>query len=187
MGTKESGEHPLRLPPADVAVPSRVFTAIQPGEILAAKQTYVAPPPDTVVVLRQYGIPAQDQGQASAALKHDEQAAEVARLTQALQDTMQMHAAEIERLRAQHTVEMQRMVEALWRAQDRARTVSAPLERAIETPPVEPRPVSENQPATLQTGLARFMGWGEVSLPGRACAALGRIGQRWATAVRAWN
>jgi hypothetical protein len=187
MGGEKSAEHLLRLPPADLPVRSLMFVAIQPGDIPAAGQTYAAPSPDTVFAPRQHGIHAQDQGLVHAALKHDEQAAEVARLTQALHDAKQVHAAEIERLRAQHAVEMRRLVEALWQAQDAARAVSAPLERAIEAPPLGPRPTSELQPATLPAGQARFIGCGALSLRGRACAALLRIGRRWATAFQAWS
>jgi hypothetical protein len=187
MGEEKTAEHSLRLPSADVVVPSLVFIAIQPHEIAAAGQTYAAPSPDTVLAPRQHGIHAQDHGQAYAALKHDEQAAEVARLTQALHDAKQVHAAEIERLRAQHAAEMRRLVEALWQAQDAARAVSAPPERAIEAPPLGPRPTSEHQPANSRTGLARFIAWGELSLPARACASIGRIGRRWAMTVRAWS
>jgi hypothetical protein len=187
MGEEKTAERSLRLPSADVVVPSLVFIAIQPHEIAAAGQTYAAPSPDTVLAPRQHGIHAQDHGQAYAALKHDEQAAEVARLTQALHDAKQVHAAEIERLRAQHAAEMRRLVEALWQAQDAARAVSAPPERAIEAPPLGPRPTSELQPATLPAGQARFMGCGALSLRGRACAALLRIGRRWATAFQAWS
>ena len=187
MGRETSAEHPLRHLPADVAAPSLMFTAIQPGEIAAVRQTYAPPPPDTVVVPRRHGIHAEDQGQASAVLKHDAQAAEVVQLTQALHDLKQVHAAEIERLRAQHAADMQRLVEALWQAQDAARAVSAPPERVIETQPLEARPTSQLQPATLPAWQARFVDWGELSLPSRVCAALGRIGGRWAAAFRAWS
>jgi hypothetical protein len=187
MGEEKTAEHSLRLPSADVVVPSLVFIAIQPHEIAAVGQTYAAPSPDTVLAPRQHGIHAQDHGQAYAALKHDEQAAEVARLTQALHDAKQVHAAEIERLRAQHAAEMHRMVEALWQAQDAARAVSAPSEKATEAPTPEPRSSSERQPASLPVEPARFVAWGELSLSGRACASLGRIGRRWATAFRAWR
>ncbi|TDH58190.1 hypothetical protein E2C06_33910 [Dankookia rubra] len=180
MGRETSGDHPLPLPPADQGAPSVVFTATQPGEVAAASETYASPPPDTIVAPRQHGVHAEDQGQASATLNHDAQAAEVARLTQALHGAKQVHAAEIERLRAQHAAEMQRLVEALWQAQDAARAVSALPERATETPNLEP---SELQPARLPAGLARFVDWRELS----ACAALGRIGRRWATAFRAWS
>jgi hypothetical protein len=187
MGGEKSHDHPQRLLPANVAVPSLVFTAIQPDGIPAPEQTYAAPPPDTVLVPRQHRIHAQDQEQAYAALKLDKQAAEVARLTQALHDAKQMHAAEIERLRVQNAAEMQKIVEVLWQAQDAARAISAPHERATETPPLGLRPTSELQPATSPAGQARFMGWGALSLRGRACAALQRIGRRWATAFRAWS
>jgi hypothetical protein len=187
MGGEECNDQPLRLPPADEGAPSLVFTAAQPDEIAAVRQTYAAPSPDTVVAPRQQGIPAQDQGLASAVLKQDAQAAEVVRLTQALHNLKQVHAAEIERLRAQHAAEMQRLVEALWQAQDAARVASAPPERAIETPPLEPGPPAEPQPATAPAGMAQSMGWSELSLPGWVCAALGRIGRRYGAAFRAWN
>jgi hypothetical protein len=187
MAVETSGEHSLRCLPADVAVPSAVFVAVPPGDIAAAGQTYAAPPPDTVVAPRQQGFHAQDQGLASAALKPDEQAAEVARLTQALHGAKQMHAAEMERLRAQHAAEMQRMVEALWQAQDAARAASAPPGQAIETLPLEPRPTAELQPAVLPAVHARFLGCSNLLLCGRACAPLGRIGRRWAAAFRAWS
>jgi hypothetical protein len=187
MAGETSDKHPLRRLPADVAVPSAVFVAVSPGDIAAAGQTYAAPPPDTVVAPRQQGIHAHDQGLAAAVLKHDEQAAEVARLTQSLQDTKQMHAAEIERLRAEHAADLQRMVEALWQARDAARAASAPPEQAIETLPLEPRPTAELQPAALPAVQARFLGWSDLLLCGRACAPLGRIGRRWAAAFRAWS
>ncbi|TDH58088.1 hypothetical protein E2C06_34445 [Dankookia rubra] len=187
MGGEECRDHPLRLSSADEGAPSLVFTAAQSDEIAAVRQTYAAPPPDTVVAPRQQGIDAQDQGKASAVLKQDAQAAEVVRLTQALQDTKQVHALEIERLRAQHAAEMQKLVETLWQAQDTARAASALPVRATETPPLEPRPVAELQPAALPAGQARFMGWGKLSFTGRTCAALERIGRRWATAFRAWS
>ncbi|WP_431270779.1 hypothetical protein [Dankookia sp. P2] len=187
MGGETSAAHPLRLPPADECVPSLVLTAIHADKIEAAGQTHPAPPPDTVVTPRLQGIHAQDQGQGSATLNHDAQAAEMARLTQALHDAKEVHAADIERLRVQHAAEMQRLVEALWQAQDTARAASALPKRAKETPALEARPTSNVQPKALPAWQARFMGWGEVSLFGRACAALKQIGQRWAAAFRAWG
>ena len=149
--------------------------------------THVAPSPDTVLEPRQRRIHAQDQEQAHAALKLDEQTAEVARLTQALHDAKQVHAAEIERLRAQHAFDMQRLVEALWQAQDAARAVSAPPERVTKAPVPESPPSSKHQPTRLRVWLARFVVRHDLSLLGRAWTSLGRIVRRWATVFRAWS
>ena len=164
-----------------------MIAAIRPDGMPIAGPTHVAPSPDTVLEPRQRHIHAQDQEQAHAALKLDEQTAEVARLTQALHDAKQVHAAEIERLRAQHAFDMQRLVEALWQAQDAARAVSAPPERAAKAQVLESPPSSRHQPTRVRVWLARFAVRYDRSLLGRAGTSLGRIVRRWATVFRAWS
>ena len=184
-GENETAGAASHFSPSGAPIPSSVPAADWPDKI--AEQTYAAPSPDTVVSTRQQRIHAEDQGQASATLKDDASAAEVARLIQALHDAKQVHASEIERLRAQHAAEMQRLVEALWVAQDAARAVSALPVPAKEMLPLEARSTSGGQPATLPAWQARFMGWGGLSLAGRTCATFWRTGRRWATAFRAWS
>jgi hypothetical protein len=99
----------------------------------------------------------------------------------------QDHAAEIERLRAHHAAEVQRLVEALWHAQDAARAVSAPSECPAERPALDPQPPSQAQRVRSCTWLGRFVGQGAFSHPVRTGASAARIVRRWALAFCAWR
>ncbi len=158
------------------------------GDGASATQDPVAPSPETVVA-RSWHAPLDGQTQAAAreAMLREEHAEEMARLTQALRDMRQDHAAEIERLRAHHAAEVQRLVEALWYAQDAARAVSAPLVRPAEKPALDPQLPSQAQPARSRSWLRRFMGQGTLSHPVRTGASAARIVRRWAMAFCAWR
>ena len=110
------------------------------------------PPPDTVVVASPgHAFALVEQARASEAALRAEAAAEVARLTRALRDQRKAHAAEIERLRAEHAAGVRRLVEAHWRGRDaariRAECPSGPEGGAAPGPqapsPARPRPTRE--------------------------------------------
>jgi hypothetical protein len=82
------------------------------------------PPPDTVVVVSQRHAASSEgqEGAREAMLRAKRHAAEAARLAEALRDQRWAHAAEVQRLRAEHAAALRRLVEAHWRARDAART-----------------------------------------------------------------
>ncbi len=127
-------------PPTDVAGSALDVALPKPDEAIASEQHVLAPPPDTVVVgAYRDAFRAEERLRAGEVLQYMEHATQVARLTQTLRDIGQVHAAEIERLRAQHASEIRRLVEALWHAQDAARAAATLPERAAVLTPA-PRP-----------------------------------------------
>ena len=90
---------------------------VRPGDGDRFRARVSAPPPDTVVVASPGQAAALvEQARAREAALRAEAAAEVARLTRALRDQKKAHAAEIERLRAEHAAGLRRLVETHWRA-----------------------------------------------------------------------
>jgi acyl-CoA reductase-like NAD-dependent aldehyde dehydrogenase len=115
-----------------------------------------APPPDTVVAADWRRLfAAEEKARAMEAAIRSEHRAEVARLTQALQDARLAHQAEIDRCRAQHATDVRRLVEALWQAQDMARAALDRRDRGEEAKEPSSLPVLRPRPLGVLLALMR--------------------------------
>ncbi len=134
-------------PPSNIADPALDFAPPQQDEAIASEQHVLAPSPDTVVVGScRDTFRAAEQARVGEVTLHAEHAAQVARLTQTLDEVRQAHAAEVERLRDQHAFEIRRLVEALWHAQDAARAAATlPECAAVLTPAPRPGQVARGR------------------------------------------
>ena len=98
---------------------------VRPGGADRFRARVSPPPPDTVVVASPgHAVALVERARAREAALRAETAAEVARLTRALREQRKAHAAEIERLRAEHAAGLRRLVETHWRALDAVRTAT---------------------------------------------------------------
>ena len=119
------------------------------------------PPPDTVVVASPgHAVALVERVRASEAALRAEHAAEVARLTRALRDQKQAHAAEIARLRAEHAAGVRRLVEAHWRGRDAARHGAECPSFTEGSSAPGPRAPSPARPRPTRGWLARITGRG---------------------------
>jgi hypothetical protein len=126
-GPNECGGAPAGRPrpcPSGAAVAAPEAAPHRQSRDGRTRDPVAPPPPDTVVLVSlRHAAPSEGQeGAREAMLRAERHAAEAARLAEALRDQRRAHAAEVERLRAEHAAALRRLVEAHWRARDAART-----------------------------------------------------------------